>query len=220
MTVTVQAEPAKSTRQLEREWWLRTLEVLRRPRAVFEALRDDSPEAASAMQEPMTGLVFLTGISIFLSTSTASRLFDDFEFDALLVVFQAIFAGMLVALQNFWVIGGALALGVRGAEGEGSYRQARHLVGLATAPFLVSLVLVWPVRLAIFGGDLFRSGGSDAGTGGLVFRALDVVFLVWALTLVVLGVRTVHEWSWRRALAASALTGVFVGLAVALFLFV
>ena len=212
-----QAQTAKSPRQLEREWWIRTVRVLRRPRAVFEALRDDSAESAAAMQEPLTALVFLSGISVFLSTSTAGRLFDDFEFDALLVAVESIVAGLLVALQNYWVVGGALALGIKGAEGEESYRQARHIVAFATAPFVVSLALVWPVRLAIFRGDLFASGGSDSGTGGAVFRAIDVVFLLWALALLVLGVRTVHEWSWRRSLAASALTAVFVALAVALF---
>jgi len=38
----------------------------------------------------------------------------------------------------------------------------------ASAPLALSLLLVWPVRLAIYGDDLFRSGGSDTGTGEVV----------------------------------------------------
>jgi hypothetical protein len=218
--VATRAEAAKNAQQLEREWWRRTLAVLHRPRPVFEALRDRSPEAAAARQEPLTALVLVTGISIFLSTSTAGRLFDDYAFDALLVLVETVLAGTLVALQNFWLIGAALYLGLRGAElqeREVEYRQARHLVALATAPFLVSLVLVWPVRLALFGLDAFRSGGSDAGADGRVFQVLDGLFLAWALALLVLGVRTVYGWSWGRTLAATSLAGLFVGLAVVFF---
>jgi hypothetical protein len=118
--------------------------------------------------------VFLSGISIFLSTKTVGRLFDDFEFDWLLVAVEAIVAGLLVAIQNFWVLGGAVFLGSRAADSAASYRQARHVTGLATAPFALALFLVWPVRLAMFGADAFRSGGSDHGAAEAVFRTIDV----------------------------------------------
>jgi hypothetical protein len=32
----------------DREWWLRTLAIFQSPRAVFEALRDDSKDQAEA----------------------------------------------------------------------------------------------------------------------------------------------------------------------------
>ena len=89
-------------------------------------------------------------------------------------------------------------------------------LGLALVPFIVSLVVVWPMRLALFGSDLFSSGGSDSGAGGDVFRALDAVFLMWSLALVLIGVRTLNGWSWLRSLAALDLAGVFVALFVAL----
>ena len=193
--------------------------LLQRPRAVFAALRDDSDEAAGARQEPLVAVAFLAGISIFLSTGTAGHVFDDAEIrdDALLLIVQAVFAGALVALQNVWIIGAAVYFGARGLGSEGRYRRARHVVGFATAPFVLSLVLVWPVRIAIYGGDLFRNGGSDEGAGGDVFRGLDAAFLVWAAGLLVLGVRTVNGWDWFRSLGALAVAGLVFAALAALF---
>jgi hypothetical protein len=203
--------------QAEREWWLRLVRVLGAPASVFVWVRDDSEEAAAARQEPITALVFLSGISIFLSTRTAGRLFDDIEFDWLLVVVEAVVAGLLVAVQNFWIMGGAVYLGGRAADSAASYRQARHVTGLATAPFVLALLFVWPVRLAMFGADAFRSGGSDHGAAEVVFRTIDVGLLAWSAMLVYLGVRALNGWSWLRALAGCAVAGVFFALLVLLF---
>ena len=113
---------------------------------------------------------------------------------------EAFFAGVLVALQNYWLGGAALLLGLRCLRSPSRYRTARHVVGLSTAPFVLALFVVWPLRIAIFGGDLFRSGGSDEGTAGVVLNVVDAVFVLWALALAIVGVRTVEEWSLTRAL--------------------
>jgi Yip1 domain len=206
---------AHSPAQAERDWWLRLVLVLQSPASVFPWLRDDSDQAAAARQEPITAVVFLAGISIFLSTRTAGRLFDDYEFDYLLLVVECVFAGLLVGIQNFWIMGGAVHLGGRAADSVTSYRQARHVVGLATTPFVISLVAVWPVRLAMFGSGVFRSGGSDHGTAQTVFRILDAIFLAWALVLLVLGVRALNGWGWLRTLASLGIAAaVMAGFAV------
>ena len=203
------AEAETRTGQAEREWWLRLVRVLTAPTSVFVWVRDDSAEAAGARQEPITAVVFLAGISIFLSTRTAGRLFDDIEFDWLLFVVEAVVAGLLVAVQNFWVLGGAVYLGGRAADSAASYRQARHVTGLATTPWVLALLFVWPIRLAMFGADAFRSGGSDHGPAEVVFHTIDVGLLVWTAVLVYLGVRALNGWTWARSLA-----GVAVGVAV------
>ena len=94
------------------------------------------------------------------------------------------------------------------------YRRARYVVGLSTAPFVLALVVVWPLRIAIFGADLFRSGGSDEGTTAHVLTVVDGAFTVWALALVVVGVRTVESWSWVRSLCATAFAAALFALLV------
>jgi len=203
----------------EREWWRRVALLPWRPGRVFAALRDGGEEALDALQEPVAAVAFLAGISLFLSTGTAARLYDSGQFDPLLVAVQAVVAGALVALQNYWLGGAALLLGLRGLGSDTRYRVARQLVGFSTVPFALSLALVWPVRIGLFGEDLFRSGGSDEGAGGDVFRGIDAALVVWAFWLALVGVRTVERCSWLRALAAAGVAGgLLVLLALAAFL--
>jgi hypothetical protein len=195
--VTTSAEPAS----LDRQWLLRTLVVLQAPRAVFAALRDDSDEAAHARQEPVLALLWLSGIAGVLMTPTARTLLDDPLRDGLVVAVWAFIGGGLYGMLVFW-LGGAL---VHGAShmlgGQGSYRRARHVVAFASAPVALSLCLVWPLGIAAFGADLFRTGGSDAGTGGAVLYWTAVACAAWAVVLLAIGIRGVHGWTWARSLA-------------------
>jgi hypothetical protein len=65
----------------------------------------------------------------------------------------------------------------------------RHALAFASAPVALSLFLVWPVRLAVYGQDVFRSGGSDHGTGETAFVAVELLFVAWSLALLALGLR-------------------------------
>ena len=211
---------AEQVKRLERGWWRRLPLILVRPQEVFAELRDRSDEQAEALAEPMVALTILAGIAMFLSTATAGQLFDDPEFDWLLVAVEAFFAGVLVALQNYWLGGAALLLGLRSLRSPSRYRTARQIVGLSTAPFVLALIVVWPVRIAVFGGDLFRSGGSDEDTAGIVLNVVDGVFVLWALGLAIVGVRTVEEWSLPRTLGATAFAATLFGLLIAAALWV
>jgi hypothetical protein len=91
------------------------------------------------------------------------------------------------------------------------------VLAFAAVPVALSLI-VWPVKLALYGDDVFRSGGHDGGTGGHVFTALLLGFVAWSAVLLVAGVRAVHGWTWGRALAACAVAiaaPAFVALALA-----
>ena len=187
----------------DRAWLLRALLVLQSPRAVFAAIHDDSEEEASARHEPVTALVWLAGISCVLATPVAGRLFDDPVFDGILAGIWAFLGGGLFGGSVYWAAGGLLHLAARPLGTQGTYRRARHVFGFAAAPLALALFAYWPIRIAVFGGDLFRSGGSDAG--GHVWAAVFYVFVAWTLALVVVGVRTVHGWTWPRAVATVAL---------------
>src|SRR5919197_455523 len=123
-----------------------------------------------------------------------------------IVAIWAFIGGAFYALFGYFAIGAALYGGLRAAGSLGSYRRARHLLAFACAPLALSLVL-WPVRLAVYGGDVFRTGGSDHGAGNAVFVVLEFGFVAWALALLLVGTRTLHAWTWPRTLEG-------VGLAV------
>jgi hypothetical protein len=201
---------------LERAWWLRSVLVFQAPRPVFAALRDDSDEAASSRQEPVTALAFLAGIAAILSSGVASGLLDDEDFDRLLIPFWVVFAGAAEAFAAYWIGGGVLHLVLRRLGALGTSRRARHLLAFAAAPLALSLVVLWPLRLALFGSDLFRDGGDDTGAANAVFEVAEAAFAAWALFLLVLGVRVVHGWSWGRAVGACAIAGLVIGTVGAL----
>jgi hypothetical protein len=187
-----------------RDWWLRTLLVLQRPRPVFVALRDDSKQSLGDRSEPVLAIVLLAGIAGVLATGTAGRLLEDNDYDGLLVAVWAFIAGGVYGAFGYFAIGGLLYAGCKALGSQGTYRRARHVLAFACVPIALSLVL-WPVKLAVFGEDVFRRGGSDAGVGGDVFALLTLAFVAWAAVLLVIGVRAVHGWRWGRALLASSL---------------
>jgi hypothetical protein len=177
----------ESTRSLQKEWWLRALAVFSSPRGTFAALSDDSPDAAEARQEPTMAIVILAGIAGILSTSLAGRLLDDPNNDGLNVAVWAFLGGAFYGLLAYWG-GGLLVYAIAAAvRVRASYRQARHIVGLAMAPVALSLVVVWPVRLGIYGEDVFRTGGSDTGAGDKLFELLVVGSFAWSFALAALG---------------------------------
>jgi hypothetical protein len=187
-----------------RDWWVRTLLVLQRPRPVFVALRDSSDESVSDRSEPVLAIVLLAGIALVLQTSTAAHLLDSADYDGLLVAVWAFLAGSLYGGFGYWIAGAFLYWGGRLLGSRGDFRRARHVLAFAVVPIALSLV-VWPVKLALYGEDVFRTGGKDSGAGGRVFATLELAFVAWALVLLVIGVRSVHGWTWSRALAACAL---------------
>lgn len=197
-----------------RDWWLRTLLVLQRPRPVFVALRDDSKAASSDMAEPVLLIVILAGIAGVLTTGTAARLWDDGSFDWWTTAIWAFLFGAIYGVFAYFAVGALLHGSGKLLGSQGSYRRARHVLVFATVPMALSLVL-WPVKLALYGADWFRSGGGDTGSGGAVFDLLTYAFFLWSLVLLVIGVRSVHGWSWPRALAAT-LIALLLPVAVAL----
>jgi hypothetical protein len=174
----------------ERVWLKRAVTVLVRPREVFEAIRDDSDTAARVRSEAVLGLVLLAGIASVLWTPTYGKLLDDVANDALNVAVIAFVGGSLYGALGYF-LGGLVLYALTRAVGGATYRQARHLLAFASAPVSLSLFLVWPVRLAVYGQDVFRSGGSDGGAGNDAFYAVEVLFVVWALALLALGLRIV-----------------------------
>jgi hypothetical protein len=202
-----------SAGSLSRDWWLRTLLVLRSPRPVFAALRDNSSRAAEAREEPVLLIVILAGIASVLSTPTAARLMDDSEYDALLVAVWAFIGGGLYGVFAYWAFGGALYGGARALGSAGSYRRARHVLAFASVPIALSLVLV-PAKLVLYGDDVFRSGGADEGAGEATVALLAAAFLLWSIALLAIGVRTVHGWTWGRSAAAISIAALLPALIV------
>ena len=196
-------------------WWKRAPLVLLAPRPIFVALRDDSLEDNEDRQEPLAALIGLAGVAVVLVSPTFRRMLNDPSVSVVLVPVLAFISGALYAVATYW-LGGALLFGAaRRLGGLGSYRRARQTIALASAPLALALLTFWPVRIAIYGRDLFRTGGDDYGRGDAIFGGIFLGFVAWSLILLLIGVRTTHGWGWVRAAATVALAAVFPALVVA-----
>ncbi len=204
---------AARTSPLERNWWLRAPAVLLAPRAVFVALRDESEEAIEERQEALTALIGLAGIAGVLATPIARTMLNDGS-SWVIVPIWAFLGGSFYALAVYFVGGGLLFGSARRFGGLGSYRRARHVLALSCAPLALALFTLWPIRIAIYGEWFFRTGGDDYGTGDRIFNILVLGFFAWCAVLLVIGVRTVHGWSWGRSLATVGLAGFLPALVV------
>ena len=199
---------------LERSWWLRALAVLVAPTAVFASLRDESEEAIEARQEPVTAIAGLAGIAGVLGTPVARHLLNDSSMSVALIPVWAFMGGLVYALAVCWIGGGLLSRASRRLGGLGSWRRSRHVLALAAAPLALSLLTLWPVRILVYGQDLFRTGGDDYGRGDTIFGAIFLGFIAWCGLLLLVGVRAVHGWTWARTAGAVALAALFPALLV------
>jgi hypothetical protein len=199
---------------LERSWWLRAPAVLVAPRAVFVSLRDESEDAVEARQEPLVAIAGLAGIAAVLGSPVARQLLNDASFSVSLIPVWAFFGGVVYAVAVYWLGGGLLYGAARRFGGLGSYRRARSLLALSAAPLALALFTLWPVRIAIYSEDLFRTGGTDWGPGDRTFGGLFYFAFAWSAILLVIGIRAVHGWGWARSVGTFALAAALPALIV------
>lgn len=218
--VALETAGARGALSPDRAWWLRVPAILLSPRPVLFALREDDPDDVAARSEPLLLIVWMAGAAAVLATPTAGALLDKPEYDAALVAVWAFVAGGIYGVVGYLLFGFALFFGTRLLGSLGDFRRERQLLGFALTPLALSLLVLFPVRLALYGGDTFRDGGPDEGTGETVLLVSQLAFVAWSLTLLVVGVRVVHGWGWFRSLAAlaagvallAAIVGVFAML--------
>jgi hypothetical protein len=200
----------------DRAWWLRVPAVLLSPRSVFFALRDDDDDDVAARSEPVLLLVWLAGAAGVLATSTAAGILDDPNYDAALLAVWAFIAGGIYGVVGYLLVGFAVFFGGRAFGSLGDFRRERHIVAFAATPLALSLLLLLPLRLALYGGDTFRATGADEGTGKTVLLALQLAFVGWSLGLLLIGVRVVHGWSWLRSTGVLASGAALLAAIIAL----
>jgi hypothetical protein len=204
----------------DRAWWLRVPAVLLSPRPVFFALREDDPEDVVARSEPVLLLVWLAGAASVLATPTAGGLLDNPDYDPVVLAIWTFIAGGIYGAVGYFLVGFALYFGALLLGSEGNFQRERQVVAFALVPLALSFLLLLPVRLALYGGDTFRDGGADEGAGETALFVLQLGFAAWSAGLLVVGVRTVHGWSWPRSFGAVGAAVALLAAIVAVFAFV
>jgi hypothetical protein len=202
----------------DRAWWLRVPAVLLSPRSVFFALREEDPDDVGARGEPILLIVWLAGIASVLASSTAASILDQPDYDAGVLAVWLFVVGGVQGVINYFVVGFGVFFGARLFGSLGGFLRERHLVAFAAAPTALSVLVLLPIRLALYGGDTFRAGGGDEGTGGTILLVLQLAFVAWSVGLLLVGIRVVHGWSWLRSAGALASAAALIGTVFAVLL--
>jgi Yip1 domain len=187
------------------------------PRSVFFALREEDPDDVGARGEPILLLVWLAGVATVLASPTASTILDDADYDGVLLAVWAFVAGGIYGAVGYFFFGFALFFGARLFGTLGDFRRERQIVAFAAAPLALSVLLLLPLRLALYGGDTFHAGGADAGTGETFLRLAQLAFVAWSVGLMLVGVRVVHGWSWLRSAGVVVTGGALLAAIVGVF---
>lgn len=201
---------ARAGEPAARAWWRRVPRTLWRPRDVFVALEESDEDDLAARQEPILAIALLAGMGGVFLTPAWGRLLDSTAVDGLVVAVVTFIGGGFYGAAGYFLLGLAVWLGTRGVGVQAPFRLARHVVAFSCVPLALSLFVTAPLALAAFGGDFFSSGGSDDGAGRATVVGVGLVFGGWAVSLLVVGLRTTYRLPWRGVAGALALAGVLV----------
>ena len=184
--------------------------LLTRPGETFRALRESDQADVDARSEPILAIVILAGMAGVVLTPAWGTLLDDGSVDGLVVAVVTFIGGLFYGAAGYFLVGLAVWLGVRGMGSGESFRLARQLVGFSALPLALSIAVTLPVALLAFGGDWFRSGGSDEGAGRWLVVGLGLAAVAWTGGLLALGLRATFRLPWRGVVGAIALAAVFL----------
>jgi hypothetical protein len=179
------------------------------PRAVFEALRETDELDVASRSEPLLAITILAAVAAVLLTPAWGTLMD--ERDATEAIIVTFLAGLFYGAAGYFLLGLVVWFGAKAAGVDARFRIARQIVGFSALPMAISLAVIVPAILFAFGGDWFRTGGSDEGAGEAIVVAIGLAFAAWSLGLVAVGLRTTFRLPWQGVVGAIGLAAILVG---------
>ena len=141
------------------------------------------------------------------------RVFDTIP--ALLGVGVA--AGLVLGPILAVLMPGAAQLVLRMMGVKARFRNSLAALAYSSSPVILSVVLILPVELAVFGMYMFTWNPSPYALKPVAYVtlvALDSLLSLWAVALGAVGLKVVHQVGWGKAIATTlALLALLAGLA-------
>lgn len=186
--------------------------IWRQPTATLRYILAQCPD------KYVTVLLVLGGIARAVGRASQQNMGDRNSTAGILLM--AVLMGGLTGWITYYVYAWGMRLAGEWLGGHASSEQLRTVLAWALIPTVVGLVLTIP-QAVIFGDDLFRSTPTDtsafAENARLAFGLAEVVLAVWAVVILVCGLRLVQGFSVGRALANMVLPGLVVVGIIGLF---
>ena len=162
-------------------------------------------------------------LSCLVGISTSFALFWMMHlgnrFDNLLVLTSAgAMVGLPLGLVIVLLVSVCISVEIRLFRGKVSLRDSRAVVSYAGIPVVMSLVMIFPLEIAIFGVDFFGTNPPPMVIDPGVYLALvgfDGLAVLWSIFLLYKGIRVASGF---RLVRSMAVTGTVVLLMTAVFL--
>lgn len=187
------------------------LTIWTRPRETIRRVVDSDPEHQVII------LAMLSGFAQALTQASARDVGDTLSLPVTLVVCAV--AGSIGGIILLYVSGALLRWAGSWLGGQASSVEVRAAIAWSSVPSIWALIL-WIPKLALSGRDLFTSAMPRIQANlflALVlfgFTIVEVMIAVWAFVVLLKCLSEVHRFSAWRALAASFLSGLMMGVPV------
>ena len=188
----------------------------------------DSPRAAfkrivlSQHKNYLILLSSLLGMSIVYGVIWFERLGNSFA-NVLTLIGAGLLIGPIVGIIFVLALGFFSMRTTKALGGKTSLKNMSAVVAYSTVPIILSLVLVFPVEIAIFGLDFFGDNPPPMVIKPVVYvmlLAMDFLAVGWSLLLLVNGTAVATGFTKLRSLSVALASGGLAGLVFVAFHFV
>jgi len=116
-----------------------------------------------------------------------------------------VIAGLVLGPLLAVLMPGMAQLVLRMAGVKARYRNSLAALAYSSSPVILSVLVILPVELAVFGMYMFTWNPSPYALKPVAYVtlvALDSLLTLWALVLGAVGLKVVHQTSWGKAIAS------------------
>ncbi|HTY58728.1 MAG TPA: Yip1 family protein [Bacteroidota bacterium] len=184
--------------------------LMESPRTAFRRIALARHKNYVILLSCLLGIALVYGVFWF---KTLGARFPDF----MLLVGAGVVAGPFVGILFTMLLSVIVHRVGRLLGGTGSYRNVRAATVYASVPIVYSLVLVFPVEIAIFGPYLFSDNPPPLvinPAAYIVLLGFDGAALLWSLALLVEGTIVVNGFSRGKAVVLAAIIVSLTSLAL------
>lgn len=172
-------------------------EIWTSPRRIFRFIED------AAYEKHLILLMVLAGIGRTFDRATMKDMGDKYPLEA--VILFCILGGIAFGWISFYIYGGLLRWTGTWIGGRAGFKSILRVLVYGNIPIVCTLVLLF-IQIGIYGEALFQSDGDlvSAGIGGNITfwgsMIVELMFIIWAVVLIVIGLSEVQGFSVWKAL--------------------
>ncbi|MCF4101912.1 YIP1 family protein [Gillisia sp. M10.2A] len=162
----------------------------------------------------VTVLLMLGGVVNSVDRASRIGMGDDMSLAAVLIISLGLGAGL--GWISFYIYAYTLSITGNWLKGSSEPKEFRTIIAWSLVPSIAGLLLLIP-EILFFGDEVFKSNVSNTSLSfnpaKLIFGAVELIFWLWSVVILVKGIKIIQKFSTGRALANMMLpVGIIMGV--------